>query len=322
MSSPHVAGGVALLLEARPRIAAGDVRDALLPTAAPKPWWGNPGLGFLDNVHRQGAGMLQIDKAVRATTRLWPTALHLGENETGAPVTHRIWVVNGGSVPVTYRISHEGALATGPNTFSPAFFATFAAVAFSTTELTVPAGEKRFVDVTITPPAGLATRGVYGGYIVFAPADGGQTYRAAYAGFKGDYQGFDVLTPTPLGFPWLARLVGTSFVRQGPGATFTFTGDDVAYVLFHLDHQASQVRLTAVAPTGRVHDLFRFDFVGRNSTATSFFFVPWDGRDSAGIPVPDGEYTLQLWVLKPLGEKHLPGHTQEWFSPTFFIDRP
>jgi len=86
MASPHVAGGVALLLEARRDLQrhqgkhdddgddkgwrrgdedednlrhAGTVRDILQNSAKPKPWFGNPGLGFLDNVHRQGAGMRQ-----------------------------------------------------------------------------------------------------------------------------------------------------------------------------------------------------------------------------------------------------------------------
>ena len=58
MSSPHVAGAVALLLEARPHASPKEVQQRLQNTARPALWWGNPGLGFLDNVHRQGAGML------------------------------------------------------------------------------------------------------------------------------------------------------------------------------------------------------------------------------------------------------------------------
>jgi subtilisin family serine protease len=51
MASPHVAGAAALLLEARPYTRAEDVRGILQNSADPKNWWGNPGLGFLDNVH-------------------------------------------------------------------------------------------------------------------------------------------------------------------------------------------------------------------------------------------------------------------------------
>jgi minor extracellular serine protease Vpr len=45
------------------------VRGILQNSADPKNWWGNPGLGFLDNVHRQGAGMLDIPGAIMATTQ-------------------------------------------------------------------------------------------------------------------------------------------------------------------------------------------------------------------------------------------------------------
>ena len=59
---------------------------------------GNPGLGFLDNVHRQGAGMLQIDDAIRRTTRVEPGKLSLGESEAG-PATQTLTVTNTAARP-------------------------------------------------------------------------------------------------------------------------------------------------------------------------------------------------------------------------------
>ena len=68
MSSPHTAGAVALLLEARPKTSSQAVRRMLQNSADPAPWSLNPGIGFLDSVHRQGAGMLDIDDTILATT--------------------------------------------------------------------------------------------------------------------------------------------------------------------------------------------------------------------------------------------------------------
>jgi len=52
MASPHVAGAVALLLQAHPDAKPNEVQQRLQNTARPALWSGNPTLGFLDVVHR------------------------------------------------------------------------------------------------------------------------------------------------------------------------------------------------------------------------------------------------------------------------------
>src|SRR5574340_478468 len=96
MSSPHVAGAVALLLQARPNLPAQAVRDILQNSADPHLWWGNPGLGYLDNVHRQGAGMLDIDDAILATTSITPAKIAAGESQAG-PYTQTLTIKNDSS---------------------------------------------------------------------------------------------------------------------------------------------------------------------------------------------------------------------------------
>ncbi len=87
MSSPHVAGAVALLLQASPKTRPDEVMARLLNTARPHVWAGTPTSGFLDNVHRQGAGMLRIDDAIETDTLVTPSKLALGEIESGSIVT-------------------------------------------------------------------------------------------------------------------------------------------------------------------------------------------------------------------------------------------
>ena len=112
MSSPHVAGAVALLLQAHPDLSAQSVRDVLQNSADPHNWWGDPTAGFLDNVHRQGAGMLDIDDAILATTVVTPAKIATGESQAG-PFTQTLTVSNFGAAAVTYTLSHLPALATG-----------------------------------------------------------------------------------------------------------------------------------------------------------------------------------------------------------------
>jgi subtilisin family serine protease len=337
MSSPHVAGAVALLLQARPDVRAKEVRTILQNTAEPRLFSLNPGLGFFEVAHRQGAGMLQIDDAIRATTVVQPSKLSLGESQAG-PSTHTLTVRNDSAADVTYTLSHVPALSTGANTFAPGFFTGFAAVAFSTTTLTVSAGGSATVDVTITANAALGDRSVYGGYIVLTPQAGGAVSRVPYAGFKGDYQSIEAMprrlvraaTPVPpvpaLTVPALARLDGEIYLQQGAGATFTLAPGDRPSFLFHLAHQVRTLRIEIRdAVTGKSwHRVFDATYFGRNSASTGFFALDWDGTTVAGrkqFVVPDGQYVAIISVLKALGDDDNPAHWESFTSPAFNITR-
>jgi subtilisin family serine protease len=333
MASPHTAGAVALLLQAHPGLSAEEVRTLLQNTAEPHNWFGNPTLGFLDNVHRQGAGMIRIADAAQATSTVTPSKLALGESQSG-PAVRTLTISNNGASAVTYNLSHVAALATGPNTFTPAFFNAPSAVSFSSPSVAVPAGGSATVDVTISPNAGLADRSLFGGYVVLTPQSGGQTLRVPFAGFKGDYQGFPVMTSGGSGFPWLAKLVGTSFVNQPGGATYTLVGDDVPFILIHFDHQIARLEMEIRdSVTGeRLHPVFsnaiEDDFLPRNSASTSFFAFAWDGtrqhnngNDKTKV-VPDGQYRLTVKALKALGDANNPAHWETWTSPVITLDRP
>ena len=235
--------------------------------------------------------------------------------------------------PVTYTLGHVPAVSTGPNTFAPAFFAGFASVGFDVPTVTL-GGHRGHDDddaniiVTITPPNDTSTR-LFGGYITLTPDDGGTVLRVPYAGYKGDYQAIVALTPTPAGFPWLAKLVGTSLVNQPMGAAFTLVGNDLPFILLHLDHQVTNLKLEVInvvteQPVGFA-DIE--EFLPRNSTATSFFGFTWDGttmKRAGGKlnAVPNGSYRFELTVLKALGDPDDPAHTERWPSPTIVISRP
>ena len=324
MASPHVAGAVALYLQAHPATPATDVRDILQNSADPKLWWGNPGLGLLDNVHRQGAGMLDIDDTILATTKITPGKLALGESEAG-PATRTLTLRNWSHHPVTYDLSYVNALSTG-GVVAPSFWLSDASVAFNKSSVTVPALDVATVRVTITPATN-PDLGQYGGYIIFTPQGGGQIYRVPFAGFVGDYQDITVLSPNAYSFPWLARLVGTSLFKQEAGAVFTLANGDLPYILLNLQHQVRWLRMDVFnANTGDWMGKFlQEDHVGRNSASTSFFAFTWDGTTLIGKnprTLPDGHYYITVSVLKALGDKNNPDHTEIWTSPTFFIDRP
>ena len=324
MAAPHVAGAAALMLEAYPNTPSQAMRRILQNSADPVVWGLNPGLPFLDNVHRQGAGMLDIDDAILATTRIEPGKLSLGEGEFG-PISRTLEVENKADSDVTYDLSYVNALSTG-GTIAPSYWLSNTTVAFGAPSVTVPADGTAVVNVTITPATG-PTFGQYGGYIVFTPQDGGQVYRVPYAGFVGDYQGITVLTPTPFGFPWLAKLIGGSYFNQPAGATYTLVGSDIPFFLVHLEHQPRRVLMEIFdAHKGKAwHRALELEYFPRSSSSTSFWAFPWDGYTVNGRKlneVPDGDYVMKLSVLKALGDDDDPAHTETWTSPVITIDRP
>jgi minor extracellular serine protease Vpr len=325
MSSPHVAGAAALLLQAKPNTPSQVVRDILQNSADPKDWWGYPGVGYIDNVHRQGAGMLDIDDAILATTKIEPGKISAGEGEAG-PFTQTLTIENKGKGPVIYDLTYVNALSTG-GVIAPSFYLSNAGVVFSKSSIRVPAGRAATVNVTINP-ATLPLNGQYGGYIVFTPQDGGQVYRVPFAGFVGDYQGIQVLTPTPYDFPalgWSPDGVNFGFAAQGD--LFTLEGFDMPYFLVHFEHQARLFRVEIFDAKGKSWQrAYNEEYLPRNSTATGFYAFSFDGNTLIGNDklraVPDGTYYAVISVLKALGDEDNPAHWETWTSPMFVIDRP
>jgi minor extracellular serine protease Vpr len=329
MASPHVAGVVALYLQAHPHTSSQAMRSILQNSASPGLWWGNPGLGFLDNVQRQGAGLVKADKAILATTSVEPGKLSLGESQSG-PSVQTLHVSNNGNNVVTYALSHAPALATGPDSYTPAFFAAPSSVSFavggvSASSLSLAAGQSADVTVTIAPNAALADGSLYGGYIVLTP-DSGNAVRVPFVGYKGDYQARQVLFPTAFGFPWLAKLSGTSLFNQPNGATYSLQGGDIPYFLIHLDHQSRWIRFDVTDSNGKSwHRAYQEDYLPRNSarSGTGFFFTfTWDGNTFAGnktYTVPNGTYTVTVTVEKALGSD---SDVETWISPPITIARP
>ncbi|MGI9648793.1 MAG: S8 family serine peptidase [Acidimicrobiia bacterium] len=347
MASPHVAGAAALLLEARPGTPAEMVRDIFQNSADPGVWSLNPGIPVYEPVHRQGAGMVDIDDAILATTMVRPGKLSLGESEA-APHSATLTIANYGDATVTYELGMEesgfgccsAALAT-TGTFAEdlGFWLTWETVMFDSPTVTLGPGESTDVEVTVYPdiPEFIGADNVqYGGYIT---VDGGsELYRVPYAGFVGDYQSIEVLGASVFGvFPALGVTDdGENFGLVPPGWTYSMEGYDVPNILLHLQHQ-SRLLVGEVrdASTGQVvHPIFNSGFeeeyLPRNSTSGGFFAFPWDGtrlhsNGKAKLKVkdvPDGDYYIVVRVLKALGSVDNPDHWETWTSDVFEIDRP
>ncbi|MEO8681569.1 MAG: S8 family serine peptidase [Vicinamibacterales bacterium] len=364
MASAHTAGAAALLIEARRKASprgrgeddgkgrdddkgrhddkgwgegkgddndrdgndgAGWVRTALMNSAEPRLWGEDPSYGLLDQVHRQGAGMLRIDRAVAALAgvNVTPPALALGESQAG-PATRTLRITNDGRSKVTYNLSHDSALVTLSDTFAPVTDYAPATVGFSRTKVTLEKGESAEVRVTIAPDPGLADRSLYGGYLVFTPQGGGPAMRVPYAGFKGDYQSIQASTA-----PSMVKWNGSGYAAGN--LKYSLVGNDIPVIRLHLDHPVRRVRVQVLDSKGKSQDLaIDSEYLGRNSTSDESFDLAWNGKTfeaeddghGKGKSLKNGVYRLKVEVLKALGDSKNPAHTESWTLPAITIARP
>ena len=341
MSAPHVAGAVAMLLEAKPGTRAADVRDILQNTSQPKDWAGAPGFGILEPVHRQGAGMIDINAAVLNPLHVSPGKLSLGESEAG-PQAITLTVTNSRDEAVTLETGSVNALTTwrAIPPFGTGAFLSNAAVDFAESEVTVPAGGMATIAATVIPPVTAGDR-IYGGYITLTSDLG--VIRVPYAGFTGDYQAIVPLTENNFvgaPFPLLAELGvdeegDPTFFNRPNGGTFTMQDGDFPYLLFNIAHHVRRLDFQVLHADTElpVHPVFStyfgLDYFGRNSDLGGFFSLPWDGTREHSVGngdlfkiVPNGDYKMAIRALKANGDPSNPDHWEIWTSPTITIARP
>jgi minor extracellular serine protease Vpr len=324
MASPHVAGAVALYLEANRSQKPPTVRDILQNSASPRRLTTAPTSAF-DATHRQGAGMLDILAAIEASALVSPGKLSLGESEAG-PATRTLTVNNNGKGTRTFTLSHQSAMATGPSTFLPLSpFVTDkpATVVFSAPTVTVGKNQSATVNVTITANADLEFRALYGGWVVLTDEEG-TSYRVPYTGFKGDYQAISVVNNA--GLRHVCRNNGATFTL-GSG-TFTFANaSQTPNFCIHFDHPSRSATFTIQNSANEVVGVaFGAEFLARNSGPNGIFAFAWDGTvTNAGVTttLPNGAYTVTIAVLKALGDASVPAHTETTtLTGTLTIARP
>ncbi|HSK33985.1 MAG TPA: hypothetical protein VK903_10910, partial [Propionicimonas sp.] len=120
-----------------------------------------------------------------------------------------------------------------------------------------------------------------------------------------------------------------------PKPTFTLEdGDHLPHLLFHFDYPVSNARFsifraTAAGKKGAAvfpgHSTFlELGEFGRDDGFLDLTFdgkIPFGNTSDAGLTVPNGEYVLELKVLKALGRSGTSSHWETYVTPAFTIQR-
>lgn len=336
MSSPYLAGAAALIMQAHP-----DIRQAggtapvdavawrLRSTATPLAWAGADDAGLLEPVAHQGAGLINVDAAIQATTATSASVLNLGESEHHPDGnTQEVTLTNHADREVTYTLSHTDAVTvTGPASAPQQGTTTAATVSTDGSKVTIPAGGSATVSVTITAPADGADGDLYGGWVVATPDDASRTIRIPYSGVVGNLAAAQVFGGATGIVNMDASPVDTgSYVFGDSTRTTEGAYEDLPVVLVEplIPYRGAVLEVSRVYNDGTVTYLgpaaSDTEWRVRGQNVGYVWFGGYYDADGNLQQAPTGSYILTMRVCPIGGDTSVATDWAAWTSPEITID--
>lgn len=194
MSAPYVAGCYALVKSRNPKLSVAEITSLLQSTATPSSYIYDKSV--LSTVAHQGSGTVNPYKAIFYSTSISPSQLSLGDTDDFLNKPQKITIKNRSPLPQIYSIKHQGAgyaeVFPYPdlvdpnyyNTFGQPQYAIYGSASIPQSLITVPGGQSRTFQVTISPPklsaAQIHKTPLFSGFIEISSLL--ETYRVPYLG--------------------------------------------------------------------------------------------------------------------------------------------
>ncbi|MEU9447613.1 S8 family peptidase [Streptomyces sp. NPDC048277] len=323
MATPHVAGAAAILKQEHPDWGYEELKGALTGSAK----------GGNYSAFQQGAGRIAVDKAIKQTVIADPVSVNFGVQQwphtDDTPVTKQLTYRNLGTSDVTLTLKSS---ATDPKgAAAPAGFFKLGA-----TTVTVPAGGKASVDLTVDTKLGGTLDGAYSAYVT--ATGGGQSVRTAAGvqrevqsysvtvkhigrdgnptgvystdlmGYSGLGNGRDIFVPTSDSGTTTIRVPkGTYLLDAMIAKDFTNFDDGVDWLVQPKLSVTKDLTITVDARTTKAADITVPD-----AQATPHFAMVDYMYDTAGIGIGIGFDSFAKIRIAPLGGEVTDGLTQTW----------
>ncbi|KAI9277370.1 peptidase S8/S53 domain-containing protein [Sporodiniella umbellata] len=323
MSSPYVAGSIALYLAANGKDqSVSYVQEHFQNYASPRLV---DKTDIIDSPVRAGAGLVQVLDTIQQQVHISPSQFSFNDTATHDYRKHNLVITNHGSETETYKISHIPSTgiapynrkASGYTPLQPAVNTEAKAkLKFSHIEITISPGDSITITVTLQglPKTNPKDHVYYGGYVTLT-SDKGKVIRVPYLGVNGKQKDLPVFDK---GYPFVSD--GSS--RYGSSDILSFGRNSTGpYTAFRLLHPTRQIKAELVDhKTNKVLGLYRHDltYLSRNFLGDSGFYsaFSWDGNilpnnliGALAVPAPQGRYKFRISALKMMGN---PSHAADW----------
>ncbi|KAF7317797.1 Minor extracellular protease vpr [Mycena kentingensis (nom. inval.)] len=347
MATPYLAGASALLLQVKGKGAAvaksaRNLFESTAATVASSPSDDGP----LQTASQQGAGLIQVYKAIHSETTISPAQLLLNDTAHFAG-PQKFTVKNIGKKRKTYTLSHipagtaesiqanSGAPSLGPVPLNDAA----AAVTFNQRTFTLAPGASHEVVAKISPPTGLdaKTYPVYSGFIHVQ--SGSEDVHATYLGLAASLKDKEIIdttdiffgAPTPLTTHWLAPTYLSSSGANSSGTT-TLRLDLVpadTKIQPTLNPRgvapfASSKKGGSFAKVPIVGTIVEQNYLSRNDESEESSSYTWQLTDTFanGAAIPTGAYKVLLRALRVTGDHTNENDYESWLSPVISVVAP
>lgn len=241
MATPFTAGASALILSAKGKSAnvAKSIRDLLQTTATIVASSHTEG-DLAQTVAQQGAGLIQVDRAIKTKTIITPGQLTLNDT-ANFKSSHTISIKNTGKFVANYQLGHIAAgtaLTVKQDSIFPALGPVpltkgAAGVKFSQSKVSVQPGQTTKVTVTFTQPKGVNAQQfpVYSGFITVSSKS--ETLKVSYLGLAASLKTFPVLDNTDAVFgEQIPVLLNSAGAPQLNATNYTMVNGDSPAIVY------------------------------------------------------------------------------------------